>query len=171
MEITDELFKELQEAENEKEIENYLLNLLSRRTHARSELKRKALSKGYPSDKIQQLLQKFEEKGWVDDEEFAKSFVHDKFELQRWGPVKIRSKLRLLGISRPIIERAIQEIQSSGDDYQILKQLVVKRRAHFMREPDLQKRKRKIADYLLRKGFSSDTVFNSLERLLTEFEQ
>lgn len=170
-EITRELFNELQEAENRKEIENYLLNLLSRRTHARSELKTKAVRKGYPADTVQELLQKFEENDWINDEEFAQSFVHDKFKLQRWGPVKIQSKLRSMGISKGIIERALQGIEENIDDFQVLKQLVVKRKAHFLREQDLQKRKRKVANYLLRKGFSSDTVFNCLEQLLKELEK
>ncbi len=170
-EITESLFNELREAENEKEIEHYLLNLLSRRMHARSELKTKALRKGYPGPKIDELLQKFEDKGWVNDEEFAKSFARDKFDLQRWGPVKIRSRLLSLGVSRSATEQALREIETPEDDFQILKQLVVKRKAYFLREPDLQKRKRKIANYLLRKGFSSDTIFKHLEQLLTLFEQ
>jgi len=145
--------------------------LLSRRTHARYELKTKALRKGYPADTVQQLLQKLEENGWVNDEEFAQSFVHDKFKFQRWGPVKIRSKLRSLGISQGIIERVLQGIEENIDDFHVLKQLVVKRKAHFLREQDLQKRKRKVANYLLRKGFSSDTVFNCLEQLLKELEK
>ena len=145
--------------------------MLSRRTHARYELKTKALRKGYPADTVQQLLQKLEENGWVNDEEFAQSFVHDKFKFQRWGPVKIRSKLRSLGISQGIIERVLQGIEENIDDFHVLKQLVVKRKAHFLREQDLQKRKRKVANYLLRKGFSSDTVFNCLEQLLKELEK
>ena len=170
-EITDRLFRELREAENEKEIEHYLLNLLSRRMHAKSELKTKALRKGYSGQTVEELLQRFEERGWVNDEEFAKSFARDKFELQRWGPVKIRSRLFSLGISRSAAERALQEINVDSDDYQVLKQLVVKRKAYFLREADVQKRKRKIANYLLRKGFSSDTIFKYLEQLQTLLQQ
>jgi len=169
--ITQRLFDELREAESEKEIEEYLLNLLSRRMHARSELKMKAQRKGYPAVKIDHVLHIFEEKGWIDDTGFAISFARDKFELQRWGPVKIRSKLRSLGISRTDIEHALRKIETSEDDFEILRQLVLKRKAYFLREPNLQKRKRKIADYLLRKGFSSDNVFKYLEQFLTMIEQ
>ncbi len=168
--LTEGLFRELQEAETEKDLEDYFLMLLGRRAHSRYELRMKARRKGFPADQTEHLLRKFQDKGWINDLQFASAFARDKLRLSHWGPLRIRAALRSKGISESVIKSILQELDDLLDEYTMMEELVLKKKARFLREPDKFKRKRKIADYLLRMGFSSDTVFGSLNRILTLLE-
>lgn len=164
--ITPALFRKLQEAEGRGAVKSYMLKMLARRDHSRRELREKAGRKDLNGEYIGEVLDELERQGLIDDAGFAEKFASDKFGLNRWGPAKIKSHLYRKGISRGDIDRAIRAVFGDRELEETLRDLVLKRKRHFLREDDPLKRKKKIFDYLARKGFKPGTIHSCLDELV-----
>lgn len=152
-------------------IRSWLLQLLAKRTYSRKQLERKCKEADYSTLVTNDILNEFEDRKWIDDEAYARAFVRDKSEFQRWGPAKIRQHLQKNGISKEIATRIIPELIGKDDQKQTISTLIEKRKRHFLREQDLLKRKKKMIDYLLRKGYDSNIVFGSIDTLINNLSE
>lgn len=157
-EITPLLFEKIRVEEEKSAAKSYLIKLLGRRDHSRKELKTKAIQKGFDPQKVNLILNDLEQKGYINNSEFARKFVADKISIQMWGPVKIRSELIRKGIDRQTIDQILLNQTENLELNKICVDLIVKRKRHFSREGDSYKRRQKIASYLQRRGFSFDTI-------------
>lgn len=166
--LTPNLYENLLQSEQSANIKNYLLTLIGNREHATQELLTKAIKKGFPSENIKKIITQFEINGWVDNNRFAKLFIADKYRLQKWGPLKIKQALQKKGISRNIYEPLLLKISSDNELGKQCKFLVLKRKARFLRETDLMKRKQKILFYLSSKGYPPDCIFSVIDEILAE---
>lgn len=162
--LTLSLLKDILKNEDTWAIKEYCIRLLGRRDHARNELKDKARKKGFPSPAIEKVLDELTEKKYINNASFASKFTHDKFEFNKWGPNKIRAELFKKGISEQEINRAIEQI-SKSKQIEILEDLIQKNQRKFQRA-DPSKRKKKIFDFLLRKGYDSNTILKQMSKLL-----
>lgn len=88
--------------------------LLARRDHARGELEDKLRRRDMPNELIDDVLDDFDERGYLDDRQFA---VEQGSILARkcWGPRQIAAKLRKRGVSDEVIERALADIEQHED--------------------------------------------------------
>lgn len=149
-------------------IKEYCVRLLGRRDHARNELRDKARKKGYPSDTIDNVLDELVEKGYINNTFFAVKFARDKFEFNKWGSNKIRAELFKKGISEKDINTSLNRIDEA-DQLEAIKELVQKNKRKFQRAESI-KRKKKIFDFLLRKGYSVSLINKQIYLLLKSIE-
>lgn len=166
VEITPPLFRKLQRAEGRYAVKSYMLKLLSRREHARRELYNKARKKEYTADVINSVLDELEQKDFLDETRFAEQFARDKSNLNQWGPYKIQAHLRKKGIRKTVTETAITKAFEPIDIEKRLAELVEKKRRRFLREEDTFKRKKKVFDYLQRKGYRPGSIYNCIDELM-----
>jgi regulatory protein len=171
VEITPSFLRKLQRDEGRHAVKSYLLKLLSRREHARRELFNKALKKDYSANIINGVLDELEEKEFINEQRFAEQFARDKSNLNHWGPTKIQAHLRKKGISKEGTQHALDQAFESVDKKALLSTLIKKRRRHFLREEDTFKRKKKVFDYLRRKGYPPGSIYNCLDELMEMLEQ
>lgn len=169
--VTHALFKKIQQKENRFAVKSYLLKLLARRDHARRELLDKALRKDYSREVIQDILDELEQKGYLNEEAFTEKFIADKFNLNQWGPAKIRAHLFKKGVSKNIISKKLDTFFEGKELDDTYLNLVLKRKRRFLKEEDLYKRKKKIFDYLHRKGFEPDSIFSHMDKLMKAVSQ
>ena len=167
--VTPEILRELIKEEDTWALKEYFIRLLGRRDHARNELRDKARKKGYPLTTIEEVLDELTEKKYINNRSFAKKFAHDKFEFNKWGINKIRAELFKKGISEREINIVLATI-SDVDQLETVRELVEKNKRKFRRaEPT--KRRKKIFDFLLRKGYSSSSILSIIDRLLESVEE
>ena len=166
VEVTPQLFRKIQREEGRFAVKSYLMKLLARRDHARKELLTKAGRKDYPKEVVLDILDELEEKGYINEESFAEKFTADKFKLNQWGPSKIKAHLYKKGISKHIIEKSIGNYFEDLELKETYKNLVLKRKRRFLKEENLLKRKKKIFDYLNRKGFKPNSIFKHMDELM-----
>jgi regulatory protein len=69
------------------------LEYLGRRLYSKGELREKLFKKGFGEDSIDYALEKAENFGYLNDEEFAEKFANDKQKLSKWGRKKIEFEL------------------------------------------------------------------------------
>lgn len=170
VEITPFLFDKITEAEQKWAAREYFFRILSRRDHSRKELKDKAYKKGYSGSFLDVILDEFEQKEYINDHKFALKYTADKFEFNNWGPYKIRTQLFKKGISKSVVEECIQEVFGEMAVKESMVDLVRKKRKRYQREPE-QKRKKKIFDFLMRKGYNSNDILKHMDEFLAIINQ
>ena len=101
---------------------------------------------------------------YLNEERFARSFARGKFKIKKWGKIRIVNELKHRGISKYNIQTALKEI-GEGDYVSTLDSLAKKRLAS-LKEPNLQKRRKKLVDYMLYRGWESDLVYEKALELI-----
>lgn len=100
---------------------------------------------------------------FLNEERFARSFVRGKFRIKKWGRIKIKQELKFREISAPVIRIALTEIEERAY-HQTLEDLLQKK-TDAVKEVDPFKKRKKLADYLLRKGYESGLVYEKINDL------
>ena len=101
---------------------------------------------------------------FLNEERFARAFVRGKFNIKKWGKQRLQLELKRRDISKTIIKMALQEIDL--DAYYATFHELAEKKLNRMREPNLQKRRKKLADYLLYRGWESDLVYDKIRALI-----
>jgi len=103
------------------------------------------------------------QENFLNEERFSRSFVRGKFRIKKWGRVKITQELKKRGISSPIIKLGLSEIKES--DYRKTLYELAEKKLDLINEPNSFKKKGKLADHLLRKGYESSIVFDCVNEI------
>ncbi|MCK0134191.1 regulatory protein RecX [Arenibacter sp. S6351L] len=101
---------------------------------------------------------------YLNEERFARSFARGKFNIKKWGKNRIENELKYREISKFNIRLAMEEIDSK--EYIKTFNALAKKRLAEIREKDLQKRRKKLADYLLYRGWESGMVYEKVYELV-----
>ena len=112
------------------------------------------------SDKAK-IMQVLVDEGFIDDERYASTFVRSKIHLKKWGVNKIRMALKMKGISDEIIANALSEIDPEIYREELIKVLKSKK----INETDPYKRKAKLAQYAMQKGYEPSLVWETLNSI------
>jgi len=102
---------------------------------------------------------------FLNEERFSRSYARGKFRVKNWGKEKIIAELRRRNISNFNIKLALEEIDEK--DYLTKLDLIAKKKLAQIKEADLQKRRKKLADYLLYRGWEIDVVYSKISELLS----
>jgi regulatory protein len=101
------------------------------------------------------------EKGYLDDEKFARYWVENRNLTKGSSQRKLQAELAAKGVNREIISKYLAETdRTDGDE---LQKIITKKRARY---PDDQK----LMQYLARQGFSYDDIKQALNKNDSEFE-
>lgn len=101
---------------------------------------------------------------YINEERFAKAFAGGKFRVKKWGKLKIEAELKARKISKYNLASALKEIPSS-DYLDTLETLIIKKSDEIKLEPNFLKRKQKIFNYLISKGFESNLVLEVMKKI------
>jgi len=113
---------------------------------------------------IDQIVTHLIQENYLNEERFAKSFARGKFNIKKWGKKRIVLELKKREISAFNIKSALAEINDQ-DYYNTLDELAQKRLEQ-IKESNPLKRKKKLADYLLYRGWESHLVYEKLQELI-----
>ncbi len=105
----------------------------------------------------EQIIFKLMQEDFLNEERFARAYVRGKFRIKKWGRIKIKQELKLREISSPIIKIALTEIDE--DEYYQTLQEIAEKKLNLIHEADVYKKKKKLADYLLRRGYEAQLVY------------
>lgn len=142
---------------------------LSYRDRSADEIRRRLRRDEYEDPVVEDVVHHLEKAGLVDDRAFARTYAEGRFHSGGYGPVRVRADLRKKGIRPALVDSVIGEVFSERDELvERARELAEKRWSQLSREPDELKRKKKVYDYLARRGFRFDVVRSVVERLTTE---
>ena len=140
-----------------------LRRLCSRREYCRSDVMKKAMD-ALEGDrrKAEEVVRTLVDEKYVDDLRYASAYARDKASLAGWGEVKIRYMLGAKGISKDIIDLALEEIDAGKAQCRLEKLLETKYKAL---KDDPQCRL-KMLRFALGRGYGYDEVTDVVERLM-----
>lgn len=116
-------------------------------------------------NEFEQLIEELAAQNFFNENRYIEAYVRGKFLMKKWG----RNKIKMGLLSKQIFnEEYIFKAFNSGIDelaYQnTIKELITKKTA-IIEEPDPFKKRDKIYNYMLGKGFESDLVVKELNAL------
>jgi len=98
---------------------------------------------------------------FLNETRFAQAFARGKFRVKKWGRNRIVNELKMRQISKFNIKIALKEIPDS-EYYKTFEALAEKRLQQLVSEKNLQKKRKKLADYLFYRGWESELVYGKV---------
>lgn len=141
------------------------LNYISYRMRSESEVRQRLTKEEAGPDVITTVLDQLRDTGLVDDGAFALAYSRDAVVGRKWGPHRIASGLRRAGVGDTHVSQALQEIRNTIEDEDIVRVVATKRWSQLSSIADERKRKKRLYDYLTRRGFDFQDVRRVVDEL------
>lgn len=113
---------------------------------------------------IDHILAQLIESNYLNEERFAKAFARGKFRIKHWGKNRIVRELKFREISKYNIESALKEIPQQ--DYLDALDALAKKKMDSILERSVLKKKKKLVDYLLYRGWEPHLVYDKVNELM-----
>lgn len=153
-EMTEDTFREIMTVVLPKRAKLRLLNLLQKKSYTEKQLKEKLEEGYYPVDIIKIAIDYVKSYGYINDQQFAS----DYYEYYKSSKSKNAMKRELMkrGIPNEYMEHLFELTEGSTDEEEIqIKRWLEKK--HYSLEISM-KDKKKLYDFLMRKGYSFDKI-------------
>jgi regulatory protein len=139
------------------------LKYLTYRDRSKKELTQYLEKKGHVLPIIEKALQYLSDKNYINDQRFAMEWGRWRVEVKKFGKIRLRHELSAKGVATDIIETTLQTLYHSNPEKDLALACANKKLAtlHGL-EPE--KKMRRLAQYLQRKGFSADIVYETTLR-------
>ena len=130
----------------------------------KQDVKIKLISMNISLHHIESIIQHLLENDFLNEERFAKAFCRGKFRIKQWGRQRIIRELKGKYITNHNINSALQEINEI--EYHKTFNDLAKKRFLEIKETNIFKKRKKLADYLLYRGWESDAVYKKVLELI-----
>lgn len=167
-ELSEERVAALRELERQQQALEAAFRLLTRRPRSEREIRERLERHGFSPPVIATVIEKLAAWRYVDDEAFARYWIEQREANRPRGRRLLAQELRLKGVDREVIQEAIAE--ADVDEIAAARQLAKAKLPRY-RQLDPQVRWRRLGTYLMRKGFSYETVRAVLQEVLSGDEE
>jgi len=161
--LTEDEIRELQDRNALQRAYDRALRFLSYRPRSEDEIRRYLQRKGEPEDRVEAVLARLGASGWLDDEAFARFWVENRQAFRPRGRRALRYELRQKGVSDAIIEDALADVDSEAKAVELALQ-----RAHRWKDLEYKVFRRRMLDYLIRRGFDYDEAADAMRQAWEE---
>ncbi|MFD2865995.1 regulatory protein RecX [Mucilaginibacter antarcticus] len=128
---------------------------------AQQEVRDKLYEWGLWPDAVENIISELVSAGFLNEERFAKAYVVGKFRQKAWGKIKIKQGLKFKKVPDVLIKKALLQIDS--DDYFATLTRILQRKASIVAERDAFKRRYKLQQYAMGRGFEHDLILDVLK--------
>lgn len=140
------------------------LSYLARKPRTAYEISIRLREKGWGETAIVSSIERLSNEGFIDDTAYAQQWANQRVKSKAKGKLWVKQELRQKGISKPLIEEALNSI-SEDEEFESALQLATKKWNQTSGERiDKQ---RKTGSFLMRRGYSGSLV----SRVLREVDQ
>jgi regulatory protein len=141
---------------------NVVYRYLSYRPRSCSEVEKKLRDKGFGQDVVRRVLSHLVRLGYIDDKKFADQWAQSRIRFRGFGRRRIERELRDKGVDRETIRRALTGIMTVEGEIETARKAAT-RKLITMKTLDRETRRRRIAGFLERKGFSYEIIRDILK--------
>lgn len=148
---------QLSELKNESDFgKNYIraVDLISRRLRSEREIRDYARRKQWTEDNTERVIDRLCERGYLNDERFAESFVRSRANTRNFSAKRMKVELQKKGVKPDIITNILAE-SDDYDEMAALRKMIAKKINKYDDE-------RKLVAYLARQGFKYDDIKSAL---------
>jgi len=146
------------QSETKKKAKEAALKFLSYRRRSEKEVRDKLKKKEFAKDLIDEVIEDLKRVNLINDYDFACAWIRDRVSNNPRGKALLKQELWKKGIKKEIIEKVLKEyFKNADEELNLAKKLMEKRKKRYA---NLEKNvaKRRMIDFLLRRGFSYDIV-------------
>ncbi|PHI18093.1 RecX family transcriptional regulator [Lewinellaceae bacterium SD302] len=119
---------------------------------------------GVYGERAEQIIVDLIQERYLNEERFARSYARGKFKMKKWGWQRIRIELKRKKITDYCLKKARTEIDD--DEYwQVLCNELERRDRLEKKATHPYLRRRKLADYLFKRGFESNLIWLAMDEL------
>lgn len=115
------------------------------------------------TEEVNVIVVQLIEGNFLNETRFACSFARGKHRIKYWGKIRITNELKARHISSTNISLALKEI--SSEEYFETFETLSERCWNSIYENDTFKKRKKFCDYMLRRGYESDLVYEKVKEL------
>jgi len=140
------------------------LKLLERRRRTRSDLVRRLRDRGYEAVAIEGVIERLAAVGLVDDVEYARAFLSERWGRRATGWRRIEGELRARGIAPDAIETArarFEEQQGPADAVAAARRAIAQASRRYA-SLDPRIRRQRLYALLVRRGFEGEVIDQAL---------
>jgi regulatory protein len=131
---------------------------------SQQEVRDKLYEWGLHSAEVENIISELIGGNFLNEERFAKAYAQGKFKQKGWGKIKIKQGLKFKKVPDVLIKKALQAI--ADDDYlKMLKKVIIKKEK-LLTEKDPFKRKYKLHQYGLSRGYEGDLITDVVKELV-----
>lgn len=128
---------------------------------SQQEVRNKLYEWGLWSSDVEELIAELIQTNFLNEERFAMAYVSGKFNIKKWGKIKIKQGLKLKRVPDKMILNALKSI--NYDNYLNTIKLTAEKKLSLITEKDPYKKRYKLISYLLSKGFENDLITEVLK--------
>ncbi|MDR1357000.1 MAG: RecX family transcriptional regulator [Tannerellaceae bacterium] len=148
---------------NESEMLNRMAAYCSAVERCVSDVRKKVADAGLTAEAGERITAALLKAKFIDEQRFARSFVHDKLRLNNWGRIKIAYELRCRNIPPDICSDALGEIDEQ-DYMSILLSVLEKKKKSLHRENE-REAFAKLLRFAAGRGFENSETVRCLNQL------
>ena len=134
---------------------NKASDYLASRLHSKKELKTKLLKKGFCIEAIDKAINKLEEYGYIDDQNFAKLFIEANSKLSKQ---MLANKLFEKGVEKNIVQTQLANLPIEQE-----LDTAISLTEKYLKGKDFATCKTKLYAFLVRKGFGYETINKAIK--------
>lgn len=127
---------------------------------AQQEVRDKLYDWGLHHNDVESIISYLIEENYLNEERFATAYVHGKFRIKGWGKVKIKQGLKQKRVSPPLIKIALNQLNAEEYTAKLIE--VLEKKNRLIRENDPFKRRNKLFQYALGRGFENQLILEAL---------
>lgn len=160
--LSDEEIARLRQRDSVEHAADRALDLLSYRPRTEAEL-RQRLTEKYDEETVAAVMERMRRSGLVDDQEFARYWIQNRLQHNPRGAIALRHELLQKGVDESVIEEALAGYDEEEAALRAAEMALPKLKGL---SPDVLRRR--LTEYLLRRGFSYGIVQPIVLRALAD---
>jgi len=145
---------------------NAAAHFLSYRPRSEFELRERLRRRGFADDSIRAVLDKLKEQGLMDDIKFAQFWKDNRETFSPRSQWLTKLELRRKGVAEDIIDQTTDAIDDNSSAYRLALS-----KARNLPLSDRQVFRRRLGDYLKRRGFGYGVISKTVEQLWQELRE
>ena len=145
---------------------NAALRYLAYRPRSQAELKERLARRGFDGETIAAALARLKEQGLVDDLAFARFWKENRQSFSPRSQWLVRRELKAKGVAEELIARVVADVDDEDNAYQAA---IVKR--HRLPVGDYEGFRRRLGEYLKRRGFGYGVINNTVNKVWAEVKE
>ena len=164
--LTPQQVDSLRQADVRHQAHEAALRLLAYRPRSEAEIRQRLARRGLPPQVVQETIARLRDQGLLSDAAFARFWVETRDQTSPRGRRLLWQELSAKGIERETIRQAIAPVAEEDAALR-----AAQKKARHLQGQDYSVFRRRLGDFLLRRGFPYPTVRTIVERLWLERQQ
>ncbi len=157
-----ELHDHIEQLEDQSAALNSAISLLANRNRSEQEIRDRLRRKGHQPASIDRTIERLTELSYLDDQEFARSWIENRQAFRPRGEYALRQELRSKGIDQSIVD---QTLSQNPIDEVSMALAAARKKLPSLSSADPSSRHRKLISHLQRRGFSYGSIRSALDQL------